>query len=144
MNILKYVDKNLEKHLVKLEIIRDRLSWYSSGVNNDAPNAIMWKNIMMKRERDTMNGFKAALRKAIRKNHGTHPIVIKISNKTVQDLSSKLRINREMCEKTKQINEIKRELLETSAKICMNPTRIMRLLEENVISLDNIDTLYDL
>jgi hypothetical protein len=38
--------------------------------------------------------------------------------------------------------EIKRDLLETSAKICMNPARITRLLEENVISLDNIETLY--
>jgi hypothetical protein len=40
--------------------------------------------------------------------------------------------------------EIKRELLENSAKICLNPKRIMRLLDENVISLDNIETLYHL
>jgi hypothetical protein len=46
--------------------------------------------------------------------------------------------------KVRQMKKIKRELLETSAKICMNPKRILRLLEDNVISLDNIETLYDL
>jgi hypothetical protein len=43
-----------------------------------------------------------------------------------------------------KFRSMKRDLLENSAKICMNPRRIMRLLEEDVISLDNIDTLYHL
>lgn len=43
-----------------------------------------------------------------------------------------------------RLNGMKRELLETSAKICMNPARIQRLLEENVLDLDDITTFYDL
>ena len=140
--LLNLIDKNLEKHLINLEIIRDRLSWLSSCANNKVPHALMWKNIMIKREKETMNSFKEALRKVISKKYpGARA---KLNNKVVQDLSSKLRIRREMTEKNAQINQIKWDLLEASAKICMNPTRIMRLLEEEVISLDDIETLYDI
>ena len=37
------------------------------------------------------------------------------------------------------MNKYKNELLETSAKITMNPNRINRLLENGDISLDNDD-----
>lgn len=43
-----------------------------------------------------------------------------------------------------RMNGMKRELLETSAKICMNPRRIERLLEEKIIDLDDTATFYDL
>jgi len=46
--------------------------------------------------------------------------------------------------KVNQTRIIKRELLENSAKICMNPNRISRLIESGEISIDNIETLYDL
>jgi hypothetical protein len=53
------------------------------------------------------------------------------------------KIKRELL-KLREMMIIKKELLETSAKICMKPCRIQRLLDENVISLDEIETLYDL
>ena len=40
--------------------------------------------------------------------------------------------------------EMKRDLLENSAKICMNPVRVMRLIDDGVVSLDNIESLYDM
>lgn len=51
---------------------------------------------------------------------------------------------REIIMLKQKFKSIKRDLLENSAKICMNPARIQRLLDENAISLDDIDTLYDL
>ena len=42
------------------------------------------------------------------------------------------------------INTMKYELLETSAKICLNPKRIERFLSEGILTLDNIESFYDL
>ena len=46
--------------------------------------------------------------------------------------------------KLDQIKSIKRELLENSAKITMNPNRINRLIECGQIDIDNIESLYDI
>lgn len=60
------------------------------------------------------------------------------------DLTKTGNLIREKVKIKEKFRGMKRDLLENSAKICMNPRRIMRLLEEDVISLDNIETLYDL
>lgn len=53
-------------------------------------------------------------------------------------------IDFEILNKLDQTKFIKRELLENSAKINMNPNRINRLIECGLIDWDNIETLYDL
>lgn len=53
-------------------------------------------------------------------------------------------IDFEILKKLDQTKFIKRELLENSAKINMNPNRINRLIECGLIDWDNIETLYDL
>ncbi len=138
--LLTLVNKHAEKHLVNLEIIRDKLSC----VKNSGDYASMWEKIFIRRQKEAIVAAKAELKKIIIKKHPYGGEQIKLSNQIIQDLSSRLRSTQEMREKNKLINQIKRDLLETSAKICMNPTRIMRLLEQNVISLDEIETLYDL
>ena len=50
--------------------------------------------------------------------------------------------NEKIQQKINEMNLIKRDLLETSAKINMNPSRIQRLIENGDIDIENIETFY--